>query len=339
MVHDVKAVNRYIEEERTAANITEFDLVNQDYIEYVPNVLSVGAPIDLVSGGVPCRISRQGRSGRLRTGFSLFFKFLSLCSRSWVGRPSCLRPISLSLDRRLDLVLLVSYNACVYHFQHTVDKHELTSSNSIGATVLSHHVNAFSLVSAFFLFGLGCINIVLGLIFRAGIQDRRSIFAWRERARDFAPSVNVAGHKIDVVDTAEKLSALAGGYLEKKRMDRQNTGLSGSTAVHADSPPPGSRGMGFGRQAEKAAASKGYVLQTIHSRNRILICVSVAGISSHDPLSPLHAMRCAHSASMRACSAGRERAQPERLALVAVELLLLPALLPIWLRARWPRSM
>ncbi|KAH9079293.1 hypothetical protein EDB83DRAFT_2503768 [Lactarius deliciosus] len=36
----------------------------------------------------------------------------------------------------------------------------------IGATILSHHVEGFTLVSAFFLFSVGCLNITLGLIFR-----------------------------------------------------------------------------------------------------------------------------------------------------------------------------
>lgn len=105
--------------------------------------------------------------------------------------------------------------------------------------------------------------------------------------------MKVAGHKIDVVDTAEKLGALAGDYLEKKRMDRQHTGLSGSTAVHTDAPMPEARGMGFGRQAENAAASKGYVGWTLLFFHVMkLICVSVAGISSHVLSSPLPDMLC-----------------------------------------------
>jgi hypothetical protein len=124
--------------------------------------------------------------------------------------------------------------------------------------VLSHHVDAFALVSAFFLFALGSINIVLGLIFREKVKDRRSIFAWRERARDVLPAVSIAGHKVDVVDVADRFGGFVKDYAEKKRMDRQDTGLSGSTAVN-DASAPASHGMGFGRKAQKAAASKGCV--------------------------------------------------------------------------------
>jgi len=54
----------------------------------------------------------------------------------------------------------------------------------IGATILSHHVDEFTLVSAFFLFSVGCLNITLGLIFREQAKSKRSIRAWRAGGND-----------------------------------------------------------------------------------------------------------------------------------------------------------
>jgi len=58
----------------------------------------------------------------------------------------------------------------------------------IGAAVLSHHVDDFSLVSAFFLFSIGCLNMFLGLIFRASGKSRRSILSWREDKKGVIPT-------------------------------------------------------------------------------------------------------------------------------------------------------
>lgn len=49
----------------------------------------------------------------------------------------------------------------------------------IGATILSHHVDKFTLVAAFFLFSVGCLNMTLGLIFREHAKSMRSIRAWK----------------------------------------------------------------------------------------------------------------------------------------------------------------
>ena len=57
----------------------------------------------------------------------------------------------------------------------------------IGATILSHHVDDFTLVAAFFLFSLGCLNMFLGL-FRERVKRRRSIMSWREEAKGVLPT-------------------------------------------------------------------------------------------------------------------------------------------------------
>jgi hypothetical protein len=124
-----------------------------------------------------------------------------------------------------------------------------TCTNRLGATILSHHVDTFALVSSWFLFTLGCINILLGLVFREKVKERRSIFAWRERAKDVLPPVNVAGVRVDPIDAAERAAVFV---REKGWLSRAN---SGTTAIgnEADS----KSGLGFGRQGEKAAALGG----------------------------------------------------------------------------------
>jgi hypothetical protein len=130
-----------------------------------------------------------------------------------------------------------------------------TASSSLGATILSHHVDTFSLASAWFLFTVGCINILLGLIFRQKVKDRRSIFAWRERAKDVLPAVTLAGHRIDPVETAER----AAGYVKSKgwlsRTNSNTTTLADPEAQASSQGKPAS--LGFGRQAEKVAAAQG----------------------------------------------------------------------------------
>ncbi|KDQ55912.1 hypothetical protein JAAARDRAFT_132925 [Jaapia argillacea MUCL 33604] len=125
----------------------------------------------------------------------------------------------------------------------------------IGATVLSHHVDDFSLVSAFFLFSLGCLNILLGLIFRASIKSRRSLFAWKERAKDVLPT-SVAGVKIGpIVDHGS--SFVSSVFSEKGQRDRE----SGAGPGPSEHGVLGNRpGFGFGRQGEKAAGLKGFLI-------------------------------------------------------------------------------
>ena len=52
----------------------------------------------------------------------------------------------------------------------------------IAATVLSHYMYDFPLVVSWMLFVVGCINFLVGLLFRARLKSTRSIFAHRRRA-------------------------------------------------------------------------------------------------------------------------------------------------------------
>lgn len=106
---------------------------------------------------------------------------------------------------------------------------------SIGASVLSHYVDEFPLVTAFFLFSIGCLNILVGLIFREKAKDKRNILSWRERQKDILPTRAIGGFTV----RDEK-----------------------STVCMSPSPSPSQSassraGLGFGRQAEKAAEMKG----------------------------------------------------------------------------------
>lgn len=105
----------------------------------------------------------------------------------------------------------------------------------IGATILSHHVDDFTLVAAFFLFSLGCLNMLIGL-FREQVKRKRSIMSWREEAKGVLPT-----HKdLRPQFTRPSQTFMGKVFNEKTGADEQ-----------------GYRGNGFGRQAEKAAGLKG----------------------------------------------------------------------------------
>lgn len=107
----------------------------------------------------------------------------------------------------------------------------------IGASILSHRVDMFSVVSAFFLFSVGCLNILVGLIWRKSVKLKRSITSWREHAKSVLPT-HVAG-----VDVRPAMGA-----------------ASNILAVPSDQEKKKSKSLGFGRQGEKAAGYKGYLL-------------------------------------------------------------------------------
>ncbi|CAL1698290.1 unnamed protein product [Somion occarium] len=111
----------------------------------------------------------------------------------------------------------------------------------LGAAVLSHHVDEFSLVSAFFLFAVGCLNMLLGLIFRERAKAQRSIRAWRDGTKDVLPNPATA--------TGAQIVTLpfnfTGNY-EKGPIGAMRTGSSSSSRA----------GMGFGRQGQKAAEAR-----------------------------------------------------------------------------------
>ncbi|TDL26894.1 hypothetical protein BD410DRAFT_714984 [Rickenella mellea] len=98
----------------------------------------------------------------------------------------------------------------------------------IGAAVLSHHVDEFALVSAFFLFAVGCLNILVGLIWRQSAKDKRSLTSWRDQKKNILPA---------------PVSSIASKIGPPSFISHQTFG-----------------GLGFGRQGEKQAGLKGYLL-------------------------------------------------------------------------------
>jgi len=102
----------------------------------------------------------------------------------------------------------------------------------IGAAVLSHFVDNFALVSAFFLFSIGCINIIIGLVWRETAKSKRSITSWREQSKGVLP---------------EYTPRFSSVFASEKHFDGESRSSSRA-------------GYGFGRQGEKAAALKGFMI-------------------------------------------------------------------------------
>jgi len=131
----------------------------------------------------------------------------------------------------------------------------------IGATILSHHVDGFTLVSAFFLFSVGCLNIMLGLIFREHAKSKRSIRAWKANDAGALP---------------------------------MHTGNLSSPTVHSSifsgksSGASKPNGFGFGAQGEKQAGLKGFMIsRPTESVSRYSSRpVSVSSYSSRDEPEP-----------------------------------------------------
>ncbi|KAF9265150.1 hypothetical protein L218DRAFT_957843 [Marasmius fiardii PR-910] len=119
----------------------------------------------------------------------------------------------------------------------------------IGAAILSHRVDTFTLVSAFLLFSLGCLNILLGLIFRESAKLKRSVTEWKEHAKGVLPT-HVAGIDVRPVMNSGPpsfVSSVFGGDGKGRHSTASDT-------------PSSKAGYGFGRQGEKAAAMKGYFI-------------------------------------------------------------------------------
>ncbi|KZT68080.1 hypothetical protein DAEQUDRAFT_728354 [Daedalea quercina L-15889] len=121
----------------------------------------------------------------------------------------------------------------------------------LGAAVLSHHVDEFSLVSAFFLFSIGCLNILLGLIFREKAKPRRALKAWKE-TDDVLPHTSLRSGPRPFLTSASTGSTNPVAPWDEKGAEATRSGtLLGQRS-----------GMGFGRQGEKAALARGHTLTT-----------------------------------------------------------------------------
>ncbi|KAJ6490723.1 hypothetical protein C8R47DRAFT_1177045 [Mycena vitilis] len=115
----------------------------------------------------------------------------------------------------------------------------------IGAQILSHHVDDFTLVSAFFLFSIGCLNMLLGLIFREGAKSKRSLRAKREAKGIIATGPQFIASQVAAPQFVNNVFP--------ERADSTHSFASWKSTDKA--------AYGFGRQGEKAAGLRGFMLQ------------------------------------------------------------------------------
>jgi len=221
LVHDIEAVNRFMAAKvaDTSSNSTITDMLNCDYIEdsTVPN-----QPAG-VFWAVTNRLLIIGQTvvlvlSELGWPASFFTRFFPVLGKEFglgaLGVMQCL----------------------------------------IGAAILSHFVDDFTLVSAFFLFSLGCLNIFVGLIFREKAKSKRSLTSWREHAKSAIPT-HVAG--VNITPVVNGVISHAPSFVSNVFGDKERHSTASDSSMGSTSSKPG---MGFGRQGEKAAAMKGYFI-------------------------------------------------------------------------------
>lgn len=131
-------------------------------------------------------------------------------------------------------------NACKPPFPYVLSIFDELGPHRIGAAVLSHRVDTFTLVAAFFLFSIGCLDILVGLIWRESARAKRSLTSWREQAKSVLPT-HVAG--VDVQPAMSKATSTASSVVSSLFTGKDQ---SSSKA-----------GFGFGRQGEKVAGLNG----------------------------------------------------------------------------------
>ena len=126
----------------------------------------------------------------------------------------------------------------------------------ISTQILSHHVDDFTLVSAFFLFALGCLNMFLGLIFRESAKAKRSISFWRADVKGVLPT-SQDNRPVFVNNNSTTSAAFSSPNEKVPYVKRQDTNASDNGSWRSTE----KAGYGFGRQGEKSAALRGFILQ------------------------------------------------------------------------------
>ncbi|KAJ7073931.1 hypothetical protein C8F01DRAFT_1010101 [Mycena amicta] len=126
----------------------------------------------------------------------------------------------------------------------------------IGAQILSHHVDDFTLVSAFFLFSIGCLNMFLGLVFRDGAKAKRSLRGKREAKKAGIITGQIRPHVLDVTPQFSIPAFPGAGMGDASPMEKPIDASSFHSWKSTDK-----AGYGFGRQGEKAAGLRGFMLQ------------------------------------------------------------------------------
>ncbi|KAH9484408.1 hypothetical protein JR316_0003889 [Psilocybe cubensis] len=143
----------------------------------------------------------------------------------------------------------------------------------ISTQILSHHVDDFTLVSAFFLFAIACINMLLGLIFREKAKSKRSITSWRAESKGVLPT-SVDNRPV-FVSASPYVVSRSFSQNEKAPTNvyttfpyPQGQPQPNVVMVHQETTTDAASyksaekvGYGFGRQGEKAAGLRGFILQ------------------------------------------------------------------------------
>ncbi|KAF8578885.1 hypothetical protein K439DRAFT_1654705 [Ramaria rubella] len=127
----------------------------------------------------------------------------------------------------------------------------------IGAAVLSHHVETFAMVSAFFLFSIGCLNILMGLLFRGKGRYKRSFTSWKESTKSVLPSVT---QDVRPVFTSAPPSFVSNLYKDTSNTQDTNVSEVGEKKGMGFGRQLESTGYGFGTKGEKAAGLKGFLI-------------------------------------------------------------------------------
>jgi len=135
----------------------------------------------------------------------------------------------------------------------------------IATQILSHHVDDYTLVAAFFLFAIGCLNMLLGLIFRESAKEKRSISTWRAEAKGVLPQSTSDGPKKFMLtgNSGPFVSRNLSTNIRNEKSDGYGWSNGGDNlkSEHGSFRSIDKQGYGFGRQGEKAAELKGYLLQ------------------------------------------------------------------------------
>ena len=109
-------------------------------------------------------------------------------------------------------------------------------------------------MSAFFLFSIGCLNVFVGLIFRQGAKSKRSITSWRDHAKSAIPT-HIGG-----VNIAPITSVLSSPPSFVSSLYSEKTATSQGPDSKDDNEKEKFTSLGFGRQGEKAAGLKGFLI-------------------------------------------------------------------------------
>ncbi|KAF8525703.1 hypothetical protein JB92DRAFT_3235598 [Gautieria morchelliformis] len=127
----------------------------------------------------------------------------------------------------------------------------------IGAAVLSHHVETFAMVSAFFVFSVGCLNILLGLIFREKGRYKRSLTSWKDSSRSVLPKVSP---DVRPVFTSPPPTFVSNLY--KNNSPTQDANRMSDLEEKTKTMGFGRQleSNGFGAKGEKAAGLKGFLI-------------------------------------------------------------------------------